>query len=859
MKTSARKPPKPSPALGSPSAEVENGLNLSAAWKAAAALGLIVFAVFADMLLAPGSFVLANQTTDMFLQIFSWREFGFAQLSHGNLALWNPHVYGGAPYFGGMQGATLYPTNILLLFLPLPLAINWSIALNVWLMGVFMYAWAAFRGLKPLACFVAGVLLMFCGPHFMHIYSGHPVHMATMTWVPLIFLAVDGVMSRGRAVPATRWAGWILLGMFAVAMQILAGHPQYLFYTGIATGLYVLLHGAQMLVAKSPTGARGSFLSAGVIPMCALAAMFGGGSALAAIQLFPAFQATAETIRSVPVPFEFASMFGFPPENLLTLLNPYFFGDMMNQPYWGRCYLWEMSLFIGSTGLALAVYGALCSRGCDKNPPTAQPATPPLQRVWILSAMVAVTFLFALGVHTPLFQVLYDWVPGFGKFRGISKFTFQTAVFLVMLAAMGFDVLLRKPRVERRFVLGVAIAGGFLLLLSGYIQLLSSVEWREWLRAIAATRESYLPPTAFEDLSFADHARGFAASALLLPGVLLLATAGLLHVKPRWRHAMHFFALVVVLETFFVARHTRDTFDTRTVADSSLREFIAKHPGDYRSLNLLNPNSAMSLGAQDLWGGDPSVVRRYAEFISWTQGIAPDSATQYVNFRGADPLYAMLRFRYAFVPDQKGVRVLESPTAPMEHVQLVSRCQVISLREAIFSAMRAEGFDPRKEVILERAPSIAPVASEAPGTARVVASSTDWLEVEADAASPAILLITDPYTPAWRAVALPGSVQQQYDLQPANYVLRAVPLAAGHHHLRIEYAPRAFTIGVWVSLGSWLAFVVAAGVCLERFSKRISYSPGRRGPSRCVASSGSMENTAASLAPCAPTHGAPIE
>ena len=772
-------------------------------------MGLIVFAMFADMLVAPGAFVLANRTTDMFLQIFSWREFGFEQLSHGNLALWNPHIYGGAPYFGGMQGATLYPTNFLLLFLPLPLAINWSIALNVWLMGVFMYAWAGFRGLKPLACFVAGVLLMFCGPHFMHIYSGHPVHMATMAWVPLIFLAVDGVFNRGRE----RWAGWILLGMFAVAMQILAGHPQYLFYTGIATGLYVLLHAAHTLAAKSPTG---SILSAGVVPMCALAAIFGGGSALAAIQLFPAFQATAETIRSVPVPFEFASMFGFPPENLLTLLNPYFFGDMMSQPYWGRCYLWEMSLFIGVTGLVLAVYGALCSRGSGKNPPTAPTATPPLRRVWILSAMAAVTFLLALGVHTPLFQVLYDWVPGFGKFRGISKFTFQTAIFLVMLAAMGFDVILRKPHVERRFVLGVALAGGFLLLLSGYIRLLSPVEWRDWLRAIAATRESYLPPAAFENLSFADHARVFASSALLLPGVLLLATAGLLHLKPRWRHAMHLFALVVVVETFFVARHTRDTFDTRTVAEPVLREFVAKHPGDYRSLNLLSPNSAMSLGAQDLWGGDPSVVRRYAEFISWTQGIAPDSATQYVNFKGANPLYAMLRFRYAFVPDPNGVRVMESPVAPMEHVQLVSRCRVISQRDAIFNAMRTEGFDPRREVILETAPSIAPVATEAPGTARVVATSTDWLEVEADAASPAMLLVTDAYTPAWRAVALPGSVQQQYDLQPANYVLRAVPLAAGHHHLRIEYAPRAFTLGVWVSLGSWLAFLGAALVCLRR-------------------------------------------
>ena len=36
--------------------------------------------------------------------------------------------------------------------------------------------------------------------------------------------------------------GWSLVGMLAVAMQIFAGHPQYLFYTAIAAGVYAALN-----------------------------------------------------------------------------------------------------------------------------------------------------------------------------------------------------------------------------------------------------------------------------------------------------------------------------------------------------------------------------------------------------------------------------------------------------------------------------------------------------------------------------------------------------------------------------------------------------------------------------------------
>jgi uncharacterized membrane protein YfhO len=55
-------------------------------------------------------------------------------------------------------------------------------------------------------------------------------------------------------------------------------------------------------------------------------------------------------------------------------------------------------------------------------------------------------------------------------------------------------------------------------------------------------------------------------------------------------------------------------------------------------------------------------------------------------------------------------------------------------------------------------------------------------------------------------VALPGSVQQAYRVQPANLVLRAIALGAGRHRLRLEYAPAAYRVGQAASL---LGVVVA--------------------------------------------------
>ena len=78
-----------------------------------------------------------------------------------------------------------------------------------------------------------------------------------------------------------------------------------------------------------------------------------------------------------------------------------------------------------------------------------------------------------------------------------------------------------------------------------------------------------------------------------------------------------------------------------------------------------------------------------------------------------------------------------------------------------------------------------------------------------------LLLVTDAYSRYWRAVPMPGSSQDEYHLMPADYTLMAVPLAAGHHQLRIEYAPPGWLIGRWISLAALLIYLIAVAIFLS--------------------------------------------
>jgi hypothetical protein len=128
----------------------------------------------------------------------------------------------------------------------------------------------------------------------------------------------------------------------------------------------------------------------------------------------------------------------------------------------------------------------------------------------------------------------------------------------------------------------------------------------------------------------------------------------------------------------------------------------------------------------------------------------------------------------------------------------------------MYVALEAATFDPAAVVMLESKPSPEPVPGGAEGAVRVLSESPESVEIEATTLTSAVLLMTDAYAPGWRVVG--RGPNDHYDLMPADLALRAIPLVAGTHHLRIEYHTPLLAAGAWVSgltaVGLVGAFVV---------------------------------------------------
>jgi hypothetical protein len=370
---------------------------------------------FLPVLVKGNSAVLSLHDTDTWHQFFYWRQFAFESLSRGELPLWNPYLFSGAPFIAGLQSAIFYPPNVLFLIFSTPLAINLSIALHCFLASLFTYLYARYVEICRSGATLSAVSFAYGAPYFLHIFAGHLPHLCTMVWLPLLFLAVEGFLKTSKL-------KYAVMGGIVLALQLFAGFPQYLVYSIIAVSVYFTM---RMLMTHALRNMP-SFL-------IGYAFLLITGILLGAVQWLPAAEFARYSFRE-NLSYEWVSIFSLPPENLITLLVPDFFGNIVDAPYWGKNYPWEMCVYVGAIPLTLAVT-ALVFDWRD--------------RVIAYSAIAAVSLLLALGKHTPLLSVLYKFVSSFDRFRGLSKFSFVFAFAMAMLAGCGLAKLMVLAEPQR--------------------------------------------------------------------------------------------------------------------------------------------------------------------------------------------------------------------------------------------------------------------------------------------------------------------------------------------------------------------------------------------------------------------------
>jgi hypothetical protein len=167
-----------------------------------AALGALALAAvsFFWRILWGGSWMPADGG-DLASFLYPTYRFVAQSFGQGVLPLWNPHLYGGAPFVGDIQAGLFYPVNVLAFFLARPLTYRTMQGLSIfhfWWAGAGMYlflrSWpgglrftVSDLKLARWACLAGALAFMFSDGFLTHF--GNLNLIAVASWLPWVFWA----------------------------------------------------------------------------------------------------------------------------------------------------------------------------------------------------------------------------------------------------------------------------------------------------------------------------------------------------------------------------------------------------------------------------------------------------------------------------------------------------------------------------------------------------------------------------------------------------------------------------------------------------------------------------------------------
>ena len=730
---------------------------------ALAALGAAVAVFFWPAATLQGAFFVQ----DVMVQNYPFRAFFAQALSQGELPLWNAAINCGFPLFAEGQAGALYPPNIILaLLLPTWAALNMNIVLHLWLGASGIYLYLRSIGAVPIAGLSAGLCYALSG--YMAIRAMSPNFIDVCAWVPMLLLLVELALLRRRYV-------YLLLLAIVVCLQLLAGHPQAAVY-----GLGAVL-GYGLFRAWTKGVGWPVFFALIAAPVL--------GIALAGVQLLPTAELVQLSNRGTGLSWEHFVAMSLPPERLITLLLPNFFGNSAHGTYWSR----EVGFFIQ----LCAYIGVL-----------------PLIFSWValrerrdgltsfFAALALLGLVLALGKYTEIFALLYE-IPGLSFFRIPTRFLLWFALGGAVLCGLGVDQVLRNGQKSRT-------NGRLLVALLGIVAVVL-------LYANGAPIFQNTAGAGIEMSRYIHHLR------IDLGRFLLALGLGLCFLSLRRSRAIRWGApLAIFAELYSFGADFNGTIDpvayTKKPATS---EAILADRGDQlpppRIISLVSERNT-PFDWHGGWAYDLDSYRRYAETLRVYSGglygvgnalpgwsplhlyrhgefalgypaFAPLAAIDYVVFYGESGGRGM-------VPIHTGdIRVYRyAETMPRAYLvgQFHSEADP-GRRQAYMTA----GFAMRREVVLEQVPE-GRVGSG--GDAAISHYENEHVEVTLGKHDGGLLVLADTYYPGWR-VFVDGV---ESSIMRANHVFRAVLVQAGAKEVVFSYEPASFRYGLMLSLGSVL-------------------------------------------------------
>jgi len=677
-----------------------------------------------------------------------------ASLAEGRLPLWNPWVLGGVPFLANALPGALYPGHLLFLFVEAPAAFGWLAFVHQLLLGAGMLLFLRALGLPVAAALLgaAAMTLSLLVTARLHLYPG----VETLAWLPWMFLGVE------RALVGRRSGAPVVAAAFGLSM--LAGFPQFALLGAAAAAAYALVRG--------PWGAGLARAGAG----------FAAGALLAGVQVVPSIELAGHAAHGRRA-IEELRRDVHDPAALVGLVAPDLLGHPRERPdaslgrrwlrsYDGNNYV-ERALYLGMLPLLLALApGNLRDR-----------------RGRFFLALAAVGLAWAFGV------------PGVVELSRLPGFSFGSPKRAGLLAVFGLSVAA---------ALGVAR-------LQAVPPRRGAWAWLAWLAAALSGATIFFggPLGRIED-------PWTTRNVALGLGLLAAALAALRLGSPvLW-------SLVTIADLGWFGARSQAFQVREPLPEAPSIAFLRADPGPWRLAryrtpsHVLPPDTASLFGFADAQGYVPLSPAHYEEVARLIEpemargvGVAPPGRAASLE----SPLWDLLNVKYLLsrepVVSAKWVERVTADTSVYENtgvlprVFFVPRARRVPDDAAALRVLADPGFDPRREVVLEKGSGPFSAAEKgpdpfSPGRALLLEHRATLVRAHVEAPSPGFMVFSETWMPGWEAHRDGVHV----DLLRANHAFRAVEVPAGRSRIELAYRPWSFRLGLGLSLVGMAATVV---------------------------------------------------
>lgn len=371
---------------------------------------------------------------DLTFYALPMKTYMMARFHAGAFPWWTPHISTGMPFFAEPTHQVLYPFNLLFWITPTAVhGISWFVILH------FLFAQWSFYVLCRVLRFnqwlsLWGALLFGYAGYTLSI-GDNVNYLPAILWCPLALATfIRGLQTqrlRESALTAT-----------SITAMLFAGDTFNPLFLGLFLVLLCLFRWKitafrEWLDADTNASTRWSWIHLG------MAFVFAG--LLSAVQVLPTQELLALSVRKVPLKLREVSVWSFPVQRTIELIQPYFFGSKYPVPhfigqFWYPMFRepWADSVYLGLIPVVLAGVALITQ----------------FKRHAFWGLMVLLTLVISYGASTPFFNLILDVFPPLNYHRYLEKLVFWVTLGLCVLAVSGTAQVLQDLKAQGTFLKG---------------------------------------------------------------------------------------------------------------------------------------------------------------------------------------------------------------------------------------------------------------------------------------------------------------------------------------------------------------------------------------------------------------------